>query len=249
MASFKIDIHKFAQGEKIATKNKTGAMVTNISDISKQFIADTQKLSSNDTVVDIGCCYGITTLTVLEQSSCKVIGIDLSAEHLEVLAKSVDPKDAGRLVTIEGKFPQVLQLADASIAAVHASHLLQFLSGEEIEQGIIKCYRALQPGGKVYFSTTSIYLPWTQAFLPEYERRVAEGQKWPGEIHNFTDYAPEAAKNFVTDFFHVLTKDRLTSILEKHGFSIETSFYYDVNNPSDQAEDKKEMLAVIAVKL
>ena len=233
---------------KIATKNKMGAMVTKLSDISKQFIADTEQLSPEEIIVDVGCCYGIATLAVLEQSQCKIIGIDLSEEHLQILRASINQENSKRLTTIAGFFPEAFKATDGTIAAIHASHLLQFLTGKDIEKGIIKCYNALQSQGKVYFSTTSIYLPWTKSFLPIYKQREASGEPWPGEISNFVDYAPDEAKEHVQSFFHVLTKEKLCNTLEKAGFVINRAFYYDVNNPADQANDNKEMIGIIATK-
>jgi SAM-dependent methyltransferase len=234
--------------DKIRTKNKTGAMVMAISEISKQFINEACCFSENEMVVDVGCCYGVATLPIIEKGQCQLLGIDLAKEHLSVLAESIQPKHQMRFTGIAGKFPDVFNLPPNSIMAFHAAHLLQFLKGEEITIGLQKAYDALKPGGKIYLSTTSIYLPWLTSFIPLFKNNEAKGMQWPGEIFNFNDYAPEEAKNVIQDFFHVLTKHQLVSLLEEIGFTIETSFCYDVDSPQSTAADKKEMIGVVAIK-
>jgi len=108
---------------------------------------------------------------------------------------------------------------------------LQFLSGKELTQAIKLIVNCLRPGGKAYLTTTSIYCPWLEDYLPTYNQRVTNGETWAGEIKNFTDYAPEEAKAYIPDFFHALTKEKLQSILVCNHFTIEKIYYYDLYAP------------------
>lgn len=236
---------------KAATNNQMGAMVGTLSDISKQFISDTKDLLEKNTVIDIGCCYGTVSLAVLNSSACEVVAIDAAEVHVELLQKFIKnyhPNLSNRITTMVDYFPKHFFFENNSISAIHASHLLQFLPGDTIVDGLKKCYNALHSNGKIYLTTTSIYLPWLSAsFHPIYNERVGTS-KWPGEIKNFKDYAPESGKSFIGDFFHVLKKDELVQILENIGFIIEEKYYYNLSNPSIHNENQEEMIGVIAIK-
>lgn len=58
----------------IATKNKTGFMSAELSEISKQYIEFSKNCNS---VLDIGCAYGISVLPVLDLEKVTVHAVDL----------------------------------------------------------------------------------------------------------------------------------------------------------------------------
>lgn len=236
---------------KAATNNQMGAMVGTLSDISKQFISESKDLLAKNTVIDIGCCYGAVSLAVLNNSNCEVVAIDADERHVNLLQdfiKNQHPNLSNRITTMVDNFPKHFLFENNSISAIHASHLLQFLSGDDIIEGLKKCYNALHANGKIYLTTTSVFLPWlSTSFHNAYSERVGK-IKWPGEIKNFKDYAPEAGKPFIGDFFHVLTKEELLQILENIGFIIEENYYYNLQNPAIHSENQEEMIGVIAIK-
>lgn len=237
--------------KKIPTMNKMGSMVMNLSMVSQEFIMDSKNLTGDDLVLDIGCCYGVVTLEVLEKSKCRVAALDLEKKHLQEMTRSITETqkvNSKRVNLIWGKFPNVFSFKENSLSLIHSSHCLQFLKGEDIVQGLKKCFAALVPGGKIYVTTTSIYLSWLKSFIPCYKKRVNDNIGWPGEIENFLDYAPDIAKDTISNFFHVLTKQELKTILSDIGFIIEKCFYYDVDSPRVIAEDEKEMIGIIARK-
>lgn len=244
----KDNLIKKYSNERVVTKNKMGSMVTNISDISKQFIDDASRLPQDHVVVDVGCCYGVATLPILKNGACRIVGIDLSSEHLDVLQEKIMPTARDRFTAITGMFPGAYDFPENQISMVHASHMLQFLTGEQMVLGLKKCYRSLKFGGKVYFTTTSIYLSWTQEFLKDYARRVEQNMSWPGEINNFLDYVPGFAKARHSNFIHLLTKNKLIEMLEKENFIVEQAFYYDLEQPENKSNDNKELIGVIARK-
>ena len=169
----------FTSDGKVITANQTGAMISCLSDISKRFILDTANFLQSQTVVDIGCCYGIVSLNVLDNSQAQILAFDVERKHVEMLNEfiSLNLGLNSRLITRVCSFPEELALAINSVDAIHASHLLQFLSGEQIESGLCKCYKSLRPSGRIYLTTTSIYLSWIKDFLPLYEKNL--DKKWP----------------------------------------------------------------------
>merc|ERR1711962_185966 len=72
----------------IATKNKTGFMSAELSEILKQYIEFSKNCNS---VLDIGCAYGISVLPVLDLEKVTVHAVDLSGEHLKILQSKLTP--------------------------------------------------------------------------------------------------------------------------------------------------------------
>ena len=230
---------------RIATKNKMGFMFE-ISGVSSRFIKYCKNY--HDTVVDIGCAYGIVTLPVLENSNANVIAIDLSSEHLEILRKSVPANKTYRLKTVAGRFPNDITFDDNSIDAIHSSFVFHFINGADTEKALNKIYAALKPGGKFYVNTASIYLAFINRFLPEYEKNVKKGAQYPGEIFDFENYATEQDVLHAPDFLNVYKQEDFEKVLQAAGFHVDESFYYDVKEPASFASGGKGMIAAIVSK-
>lgn len=230
---------------RIATKNKMGFMFE-ISGVSSQFIKDCKNYQG--TVVDIGCAYGIVTLPALENSNANVIAIDLSSEHLKILRKSVPANKIYRLKTVAGRFPNDITFNDNSIDAIHSSLVFHFLNGADTKKALNKIYAALKPGGKFYVNTMSVYIVVLKQFLLEYEKNVKNGAKYPGEIFDFENYAPEQDVPHTPDFFNVYKQKDFEKVLQTAGFHVDESFYYDVKEPAFLASGGKGVIAAIVSK-
>lgn len=231
---------------RIATKNKTGFMFLDISGASQYFIEEAKTITG--TVMDIGCAYGIVTLEVLKFPKLNVIAFDLSQDHLNILKQSVLDETAKKLKTIVGRFPNDFEVDDNSLDAIHCSYVFHFINGKETEKGLVKLYRALKPGGKLYVNTFSVYCNIFEKFLPVYKKNEKQGIKWPGEIYDLSNYVPEGDKENTPEFFHVYTKEIFEKALIETGFNVETCFYYDIKEPSWFASDGMGTIAAIAVK-
>lgn len=232
---------------KRVTINKTGAEVLNISNISKQAIDDASKIN-NVAVAEIGCCYGNFTKKLLKKTpTADVMVMDLEIEHLNVLKSEVSA-DA-KLTYLHGKFPNDFNLFEKTIDIFHCTHMLQFLSGAEIMLGLEKAYHSLKKGGRIYLTTTSVYCPWLEDWQDSYFKIKKEAKlQWPGEIDNFHQVIPPEYKQYIGNFFHPLEKDILERALITAGFTINTAYYYDLDNPDDFGDSPREMIGVIASK-
>jgi hypothetical protein len=74
---------------------------------------------------------------------------------------------------------------------VHASNVLHFLTGEELVEGVRRMAEWLAPGGKVFVQASTPFQRPFAGFLPEFARRVAAGDEWPGwvaETQRITNY-------------------------------------------------------------
>lgn len=231
---------------RIVTKNEMGFMFLEINGASPAFIEDSKK--STGWVADLGCAYGIATLPVLKHATCNVIAFDLAQEHLDILHSSVPAADATKLTTIQGRFPDDFKVDDNSLDAIHSSFMWHFLTGADTEKGLDKCFKALKPGGKIYINLASAYFVPFKGALDLYKKNVAQGVKYPGELHEFKSHVPEQDVPYVPNFLNVHTIDDLEPLIKQHGFNVEKIFYYDMHEPEWFASGGRGCIGVIASK-
>jgi SAM-dependent methyltransferase len=136
------------------TKNSRGFMHP-LSKISKAFI-DFSK--SHSPVIDMGCAYGNVTIAALNIGAKCVIACDMEMEHLKILEQEAGLNNADRLQLKQGIFPKEFDFAENSIGAIYASHILPFLSGDEVEQGFKKFYHWLKPEGKLFIVCYTVFI-------------------------------------------------------------------------------------------
>ena len=80
-----------------------------------------------------------------------------------------------------------------------------------------------------------------------FDRRIAEGNKWPGVVRSKKEQDP-VHKNYSRDFLNCLYKEQLEALLPKHGFKIEKIKYFDY--PSDPwPDDNKGHIGFVARKV
>lgn len=212
------------------TLDKKGFMFKSLTEASKAFVACAG--DATRPVIDMGCAYGNVTLSVLKKNK-HVIACDLDPRHLEVLMGKV-PQDLRKYVTVlQGTFPEDFNFPGKSISAVHLSHVLHFLRGEQIQEGLGKAYHWLEPGGKVFINAGTPYQN-ILGFVEEYQRREQEDRDWPGEmsaddLKRFI--SPALREQFPPDiiptFFNGLTKKALRRALETEGFTVDKLCYFD----------------------
>ena len=133
--------------------------------------------------------------------------------------------------------------------AVHASNVLHFLTGPQMQRASYWMFDALKCGGKVFLQTASPYCGHFEAFLPEYQRRLTSGTRWPGEIMSARSYASPAVRHLLPDFVHHLGADIAQALFEEAGFRVEYCDYYRRPGlPQVCWMDGRENLGLIAVK-
>lgn len=201
-------------------------------------------------VVDIGCAYGIATLPVLEAGG-EVIAIDVSKQHLAQLLQNVPKNLHKKLYTIEGRFPE-FNLTPSSVGAIYISHVLPFLSPQEIEVAMQKLHKWLIPGGKVFMVSFSPFIKLCEAFLPLYEEKKRIGLPWAGFIDNLSKYVEnkEFQTNLPNNLNH-LDVDDYERMADKFNFHIESLEYFgDPRHllPKALALDGRERVGAIFVK-
>ncbi len=231
----------------IKTKNKMGIMTIENSPPSKAFIE--QATTAKKPMLDIGCAYGAVVIPAILNGGT-VIGCDLDKEHLAILEKSLPKEYLSQLQTTTDAFPTNLNFQNESLSAVHISMVLHFMKGDDILQGLRKCYQWLEPGGKLYVVNMTPYLglfKW-QELSQFYFERVKNKEKWPGEI-NCKLFTKDSWGNQLPEFAHFFDLESMRSVTEESGFYIEDIFYFCYENiPDEYKTNGKEYVGMIASK-
>jgi len=205
----------------------------------------------NHPVIDIGCAFGTVSLIALE-SGCEVISIDLSKHHLCQLIKKAPVKDIDRLTVRNEKFPMETNFRPNSIGAIYISHVIPFLSPEEVEHAVAKLYNWLVPGGKVFVVSFTPFIKLCAPYLPIYREKKRKGEPWAGLIENVSHFTtdPLFSNNLPERLNHMDVSD-YRRVFERHAFEIEQLEYFgDEENllPETLKLDGKERLGLIANK-
>lgn len=196
-------------------------------------------------VLDIGAGLGTAALAALA-AGARVIANDLDASHLAAILEATPEPDRERLTLLEGAFP-ALTLADHSLAAAHASSVLHFLSGRQIESGFRWLARWIAPGGRVFVQAATPYQQPFAPFLAEYQRRVAAGEKWPGWITKLSDYCRHRQVGQMPRSIHLLDETVLARAAAAAGLVVERAWSYRRDDlPKSIQLDGREAVGLIA---
>lgn len=231
-------------GYFIPTLNKTGYMTTHLDPFSQAFVEYASK-DEKGFVLEVGAAYGIATLAALA-CGAKVICNDIEPRHLKLVKQHTALKNRFRLKIVPGDFPYEVQLPSCSLDAILMCRVLHLFNGQKVEDSIQKAYQILKPGGKIFIVVDTPYLKILSSFIPEYERRLKTGVKWPGFIQNLREYVQEED---LPDMVNFLDEKTLKRILEDFGFTIEKISFIDRwDFPPNRRLDGRESLGVIARK-
>jgi len=237
----------------------------------KKFILFSSKATAP--VVDMGCAYGSTVIAALDAGAKDVIACDMEQEHLDALQNQLEGTPlAASLTTKLGTFPNGFDFAANTLDAIHASHLLEYLNGDEVDQGLKNYYEWLRPGGKLFILTYTIYILElaNTKFQNEYEQRLKANVKWPGYLEDYDKYCQLADEPQVRDEARAEAKEALDTsnsnfptalhmydlpVLKKHlealGFIIEFADYLDgrLNGAVEETwHDGREYVGIVARK-
>jgi SAM-dependent methyltransferase/GNAT superfamily N-acetyltransferase len=228
------------------TTNRMGWSSDVVNEISQEFIRFVAEC--NQPVLDIGAGFGVATVPALA-AGATVIANDLSPEHVAVLVRRTPAELRGKLTTIGGRFPDELDFPEASLAAVHASQVLHFLTGDEIEAGLAKVFRWLRPGGRLFVLAGTPFSATHQRFVPEFLRRKAIDERWPGWIERIRDYNSHWSVGLLPDSLHVFDDDVLSSAVQRAGFAdVQARMFSRTGLPDFCRLDGRENLGLTARK-
>ena len=250
---------RFEKQQHHKTMNSRGYMHP-ISSIGLKFISHASHATVP--VVDMGCAYGNITIATLEAGANTVIACDMEEGHLQSIRDQIEgSRLKPRLITKQGLFPHGFDFKENSLDAIYASHLLEYLNGNEVDEGLANFYRWLRTGGKLFILCYTIYIRElvNTKFQEEYKKRQEEKMKWPGYLEDFNQYSqlpgnPEAIETEASAFptaLHIYDLPVLIAALQTTGFIIEAADYLDGQSNGavkDTWYDGREYIGIIAHK-
>lgn len=192
-------------------------------------------------VLDIGAAYGIASVAALE-AGANVIANDLDAAHLAELPAH------RKLQLLPGRFPD-FALPPGSLGAVHASNVLHFLTGADLTVGAAKIAEWLAEGGRLFVHAGTPFQQPFAGFVPEYLRRVKEGDTWPGYVEDTAKVSTHKRLSQIPRSIHLLDESILTRVFEAAGLTINRVWYYRRHDlPKSMFYDGREGVALVAHK-
>jgi len=250
------DIPISKTGKSFLTVNKTGFDVLNSENKDNWVLNDYSNFISTknpQTILDVGSGYGRISHIALNRNKV-VIANDIATEHLIYTRKIAKSQglDLKNLHLNNSYFPDKITIEDNSLDAVVLYRVIHFLSGEEIELGLSKIYKWLKKGGQIFIVVLSPYhKEYSDWFLPLYNTKWEDGNKWPGEELEVAKALPKQQYN-LPKYLHVMDDRPLKYALEKYGFTIIKKGFVDMSrfNSADykQGRDGRESFGIIAVK-
>jgi SAM-dependent methyltransferase len=235
-----------AAPRRILTRNRMGWASEQLGPASELFAAFCRGEALP--ALDIGAAFGAASLAAL-RAGAAVIANDLDAGHLAELACRVPEADRARLTLKAGRFPRELHFESGSLGAVHASNVFHFLTGNQLEQGLRAVARWLRPGGKLFVQAATPYQAPFAAFIPEYERRIADGVKWPGWIPKLSVYSQHRQLSQMPRSMHLLDDLVLARAATAAGLAVERAWLYcRADLPATLRLDGRECAGLVARK-
>lgn len=220
--------------------------------------------SSESAALDIGTGYGLVALAALHAGAW-VIANDVEPRHLRELERRLKRdtdgdagagagsgvQDAGRsrLTLCPGAFPRDLFFQEGTLGAVHCANVFHFLTGRQLELGMGRIARWLRPGGKLFVQAATPYRTPFAAFVPEYEQRVAAGEKWPGWVEKLSAICTHRQVSQMPRSMHFLDDRVLERLAVEAGLIVERAWLAAGDDlPADLCVDGRETACLIALK-
>jgi SAM-dependent methyltransferase len=225
------------------TRNRMGWVSGVVSELSWAWVEEC-RLAGEGLSLDIGAAFGAACVEAL-RTGARVAANDLDEGHLEELRRLAGA--GARLEAKPGHFPDGLHFEAGSLWSVHMSNVAHFLTGKKLEYGLRLIRRWLRPGGRLYLQAVTPFQAVFAGFLPEYERRVREGVRWPGYLEKVSRYARHRQFSQMPRSVHLLDEAVLRRTAAEAGLVVERCWYFRrADQPRELWLDGRESAGLIA---
>ena len=257
-----LKIQKPEADGRVQTLNKKGAVTARFAYIEREFL----KFGNGKKIMEIGGCYGDVMLHALKQSTTtQYVLSDLDRRHLFIAAKKLaekiqknwlKPDSVNQVHFVEADITNVDHVKNFDqYEAILVARVLHFCTPEQLELTVKHLFLLLKPGGRVFVIAITPYVKRFQKFIPEYERRVKAGEKYPGFVKSLRDYVdadvttPAQIKNLHGEPFLFLDVGTLREVFVHNGFNILECHTIPLNYQSiSWSYDGQENVILIAQK-
>jgi SAM-dependent methyltransferase len=223
-----------------------GFMTDYLDEFSEEFVAFAK--TCGNPVLDIGCAYGNATIPALK-AGATVIANDVDQRHLDIVATLAHKAGVNsRLRLLPGSFPNELAVERDSLGAVLACRVFHFFDGAQVEHGIKAAASWLKPGGKLFLVAETPYVGGMRPFIPIYEERRANGDRWPGYVDDFMKIDPIRGKDLPKSM-HLLDEEVLRRTFEEAGLFVERAHKFARPRfPDNLKLDGRESVGIVGRK-
>ena len=208
------------------TLNGTGYMRNYLCPISKRFCSQT--FSEEDTVVDIGCGFGAVLRNLILNGAKKIVGVDLSPEHLEIAKALVMPSTTCRALVevsfVHDSLPHLPTLEEDTFQSVLCAQVLHYLRPQQFEEALNRLHRILKVGGILYVTVGSPYIESYKGFAEVYQKRATQKDRFPGYMDDVRKFHPNGA-NHNPGFFLFFDPEDLANRIAEAGFQVLESYF------------------------
>ncbi|HEY5779532.1 MAG TPA: class I SAM-dependent methyltransferase [Terrimicrobiaceae bacterium] len=230
----------------IPTTNAMGIMTREPAPVAIRFAEHAGR--ARRPVLEVGAAYGNASYPALEAGGT-VIACDLAEDELTKLREPVPPDLQKRLITIPARFPEQLHFTTGSLSAILAAQVLHFFDGPAVQSALETAFRWLEPGdGRLYVVVMTPHLSYYVKFLPEFQRRKAAGESWPGTFDPRLAATPDW-RDRLPPLVNLFDSETLRRAVEVEGFVVEhlEPFCY-MDFPEKHRTNGEEFLGLIARK-
>lgn len=219
---------------RVQTLNKTGAMASKINEVQKRFFDHIK--SGDKTILEIGGAYGnILHKAAQNYSFNRYVFADLDAGHVYFAAKGIEDLHHKSKIPLATKakidyqvldFTKDLDTSIKKVDVILASRVFHFFNPEQMDIALNNIKKLLRPGGKVFIYGTTPYVKRYEKFIPEYEKRLKNKEKYPGFVDSLEPYLNTEAtslsqqKNISPKPFMFLDEKVLTNLFKDFSFKI-----------------------------
>jgi ubiquinone/menaquinone biosynthesis C-methylase UbiE len=136
--------------------------------LARQVVRLLPPTEARSTIVDLGCGPGLLSVELCKLiPQVKVIGVDPSAEMLEVASRNVDRAGLSNFETRLGKAERIPMRSDSVSLVVSQS---SFHEWENPPEGLSEVFRVLEPGGVVMVKdyNRAWLSPWKRALFERF---------------------------------------------------------------------------------
>ena len=111
----------------------------------RRFLVARLVLQPDDRVLDVATGTGAVALELVEQHGCSVVGIDRSAEMLDVARSRIAARGLASTIELREARAEALPFADASFDALTVTYLLRYV--DDPAATLRELARVVRPGG------------------------------------------------------------------------------------------------------
>ena len=212
---------------RVQTLNKKGAMSPYMDEATIKFI----EFAKNKKALEVGGAYGKVMIEALKKHPNTLYTLnDLDRRHLFIAANEAKTQNLPNATLQNIRFISSDISSDFKTSskydAMLVARVLHFFSPKQMRSAVDNMFNALHPGGRVYVVAVTPYLKRYESFIPEYEKRLAKDEAYPGYVKSLKDWAnkvlttPSQMAVIAEEPFMFLDDKVLPRVFKESGFKI-----------------------------